>query len=89
MKKISLLLVTVFFLTACSNNEKPGDDHNHNMETTSSVKNPNGHNDPVCGMPEGKEPYTEFTVAGSDTTWFCSPHCKEVFDKNPAKYAAK
>lgn len=88
MKKISLLLAAVFFLTACSNNENTGDMHNHDMNAEGSSKIAEGPIDPVCDMAKGDN-WTEFTVTGSDTTWFCSPHCKKSFDKDPAKYTAK
>ena len=42
--------------------------------------------DPVCGMPMEGEHFTEFTTSGTDTTWFCSPHCKDQYMKNPGKY---
>lgn len=44
--------------------------------------------DPVCGMPYDTA-YKEWSVYKTDTVHFCSPTCKGVFDKNPAKYAAK
>lgn len=88
MKKLSLLLATVFFLTACSNTERTGDMHNHDMNAKGSSKIAEGPIDPVCDMTKGDD-WTEFTVTGSDTTWFCSPHCKKAFEKDPAKYAAK
>lgn len=44
--------------------------------------------DPVCDM-DRNSLWTEFSVNNSDTTWFCSPHCKETFDKDPSKYLSK
>ena len=44
--------------------------------------------DPVCGM-DRNEKWTEFTAKGTDTTWFCSPVCKEQFDADPAKFPKK
>lgn len=44
--------------------------------------------DPVCKMPKNDD-WTEYSLNGSDTVWFCSPHCKETYDKDPAKYTAK
>lgn len=46
--------------------------------------------DPVCGMQEEKDmQWTDYSLKGTDTVWFCSPHCKEQYDKDPAKYAPK
>jgi YHS domain-containing protein len=33
--------------------------------------------------------WTEFAVNNTDTAWFCSPHCKESYTANPAKYNKK
>jgi YHS domain-containing protein len=44
--------------------------------------------DPVCGM-DYDTSYHEWSVYKGDTVHFCSPTCKEVFDKNPEKWAAK
>lgn len=43
--------------------------------------------DPVCEMPK-EASWTEYSVQGTDTTWFCSATCKEAFEKNPIKYTA-
>ncbi|MEM0441378.1 MAG: YHS domain-containing protein [Candidatus Caldarchaeum sp.] len=42
--------------------------------------------DPVCNMKvdESKAKFT--SVYGAKTIYFCSAHCKQVFDKDPAKY---
>lgn len=46
------------------------------------------HPDPVCGM-DYDTSYHEWSVYKADTVHFCSPTCKEVFDKNPEKWMAK
>lgn len=74
---------------ACSNNTTNDDSANHmEMEAASSAdnQNPNAKTDPVCDMTEGDIAYTDYSVYQQDTVWFCSPHCKEQFDKEPAKY---
>lgn len=43
--------------------------------------------DPVCHMYEEDIAWTEMTVNGSDTTWFCSPVCKERYDNDPSQYS--
>lgn len=58
-------------------------------DTTATVVAANGKpGDPVCEMPYDTS-YHEFSVFKGDTVHFCSTTCKEVFDKNPDKYAAK
>jgi YHS domain-containing protein len=44
--------------------------------------------DPVCEMPYDTS-YHEWAVYKTDTLHFCSPTCKEVFQKAPEKYMAK
>lgn len=92
MKKLSFVLGLSLLAMACQNNNATtGDkttDNSMKMEAGQTT-NPNAKVDPVCGMPEGDIAYTDFSVAQSDTVWFCSPHCKEQFDKDPAKYAKK
>ena len=41
--------------------------------------------DPVCGM-EKDASWTDHVVNGTDTTWFCSAHCKDVYSAAPDKY---
>jgi len=94
MKKLSFILGLSLLAVACQNTTTTGDkaaDNGMKMETTSAgeATNPNAKVDPVCGMAEGDMAYTDFSIAQNDTVWFCSPHCKEQFDKDPAKYAKK
>lgn len=88
MKKLSLLLAITFAFTACSNNAAKDDTHNHEVNTAESGQIAEGPVDPVCHMPKGDD-WTEFSVVDKDTTWFCSPHCKKTFDKDPEKYTVK
>lgn len=92
MKKICLVFGLSIFAMACSNNNAKDNekaDQHMKMEATSQSAKPNAKTDPVCGMTEVDIAYTDFSVYQHDTTWFCSPHCKEEFDKNPAKYVMK
>lgn len=90
MKKISFLAVaTLLFAASCNVTVKSNEDK---TETTSAeqvtANKTKAEKDPVCDMEKGND-WTEYTVTGSDTTWFCSPHCKETFAKNPEKYIKK
>lgn len=89
MKKVYLVLGLALFTMACSNNTTNDDSMNQmEMEETSTTDNlnPNAKTDPICDMTEGDIAYTDYSVYQQDTVWFCSPHCKEQFDKDPAKY---
>lgn len=53
------------------------------METMALAK------DPVCGMNVDPEVvHTRKSEYKSKTYYFCSPGCKEAFDKEPDKYAS-
>ncbi|WP_238027448.1 MULTISPECIES: YHS domain-containing protein [Metallosphaera] len=41
--------------------------------------------DPVCGM-EVKETSTYRTMYKGKMYYFCSPHCKTAFEKDPESY---
>jgi len=43
--------------------------------------------DPVCGMSVDERRATHKTEYKGKTYFFCSPGCKETFEKNPEKYA--
>ncbi|RQO30854.1 hypothetical protein DBR32_09050 [Taibaiella sp. KBW10] len=93
MKAILLISGLVLTLTSCGNNSAKSTDGTTTMHTdahkeVAEAKDPNAKVDPVCDMPK-KADWTEFSVVNKDTTWFCSPHCKETFDKDPAKFAKK
>lgn len=86
MKKFMILPVAALLLLSC----KPGTDSNAETQADKDKKEAKagGKKDPVCGMDYDKT-WTEFTVNNTDTTWFCSPHCKESYTANPAKYDKK
>lgn len=86
MKKLSLLAAIAFMFTACANNSTEAD--THAMKTEGSDQLAEGPIDPICDMVKGDD-WTEFSVNEGDTTWFCSPVCKDKFDKDPAKYTVK
>lgn len=91
MKKYSFLIAGALFLSACNVTVKRTGDEEEKPAGEAAApqqKKVAGITDPVCGM-EKESSWTEYKVNGSDTTWFCSPHCKETYGKNPEKYAAK
>jgi Cu+-exporting ATPase len=45
--------------------------------------------DPVCGMEIDMEAAFDKIEYESDTYYFCSEHCKEKFEGEPAKYIHK
>lgn len=101
MKKVLLAAAVMFTLTSCGNSDSKNEaahDHDH---AAHSHDDHDGHDhgnaaatatftdvDPVCNMTRN-EKWTEFKAVGSDTTWFCSPVCKEQFEADPAKFAKK
>jgi YHS domain-containing protein len=90
MKKISLIFCSSLLFLACNNaTQATKEQHTEMKAGEAAANNPHAKVDPVCDMVEGDMAYTDFSVQGSDTTWFCSPHCKEQFDKDPAQYAKK
>ncbi len=45
--------------------------------------------DPVCGMNVDPDvAHTRKSEYKNKTYYFCSPGCKEAFDKEPSKYAS-
>ncbi len=45
--------------------------------------------DPVCGMDVDEKTATAKSVYQGQTYYFCSPGCKQAFDKEPQKYIGK
>ncbi|WP_118975391.1 hypothetical protein [Taibaiella koreensis] len=99
MKKYSIVIAAALFLAACGNANKTEESAtatgSSSTTTTETTTTPSASApiakvaDPVCGMERGEEQWTEFVANGADTAWFCSPHCKETFEKNPEKYKHK
>lgn len=88
MYKLLFPLALAGILAACGgpSGRQPAVTEDTTAITTASVSGKPG--DPVCEMPYDTS-YHEFSVYKGDTIHFCSVTCKEVFDKNPEKYAAK
>lgn len=81
---IGLSMIAIF--SACQQQAPAQEEHAVASDTTPVIadKLP----DPVCEMPYDTA-YKEWAVYKTDTLHFCSPTCKEVFEKNPEKYMAK
>ena len=45
--------------------------------------------DPVCGMDIDEKTAAGKSVYQGQTYYFCSPGCKQAFDKEPQKYVGK
>ena len=90
MKKLSFLSAIILLCAAsCNMKVSTTDDKSEPAaETTEQQPKTAAAKDPVCGMDKDNT-WTEYSVTGTDTTWFCSPHCKETFAKNPEKYSKK
>ncbi|KAA5534857.1 hypothetical protein F0919_09650 [Taibaiella lutea] len=89
MKKYSLCFIAIVAMASCNVKVSTNDDNKDaateeatSTETTTAAKI----KDPVCGMEMEGEHWTEMNVTGTDTTWFCSPHCKDQYTKDPGKY---
>lgn len=103
MKKL-LLVLPIAFLFSCGDAEQSsttdvqtsnntenheGHDHSghdHTHATPEGIVDYKTH-DPVCKM-ERDEKWTITSMHQNDTVKFCSPVCKDKFDKEPAKYLA-
>lgn len=96
MKYITLAaLAAMVAFTACNNNSS-NTEESAATETQQPVEaapveaaaTPKGPIDPVCEM-EKEDTWTEYTVNGTDTVWFCSETCKTAYTGNPQKYQNK
>lgn len=90
MKKGFLFVAAAIAFSACGNDaasEAKQEDHtgHDHTESTNPMARVFTDIDPVCEMTRN-ENWVEYSVKGSDTTWFCSPVCKEQFEANPEKF---
>lgn len=80
------------FLFSCGENEGVSEQlESQEMtmgEVSSAPETPTGPLDPICDM-EKTDEWELFSMYEEDTVWFCSEFCKETFDNNQEKYAAK
>ncbi|HEY9178854.1 MAG TPA: hypothetical protein VIN07_14250 [Flavipsychrobacter sp.] len=91
MKKYLIAIAAVAFMASCGSENTAEESTTEEASTESTEQaaaDPNAKVDPVCEM-EKDDTWTEYSVNGTDTVWFCSSTCKEAYDANPAKYAKK
>jgi YHS domain-containing protein len=83
MKYLSIVAAGLL-LASCGNNQNTENkDHNTgNAEQEIAITKDM---DPICKMTRDTS-FVDYYVHNADTTWFCSPHCKDVFAANPEKY---
>lgn len=88
MKKYGFYIAFAVALASCNagNDEGAKDATTEQTAGAETVTAEAKIKDPVCGMEMEGEHWTEMSVNGTDTTWFCSPHCKEQYTKAPEKY---
>lgn len=86
MKKLIVLAAVAFSLAACNNADNNQAEHMNHDATNTEVANQEI--DPVCNMVK-TDAWTLSSVVENDTIHFCSPVCKETFDKNPAAFLKK
>jgi YHS domain-containing protein len=73
MKKLLIISSILFALASC------------NSETETKVAADTQILDPICKMVKTDD-WTETSETHGQTFYFCSPVCKEQFDKDPHKY---
>ena len=93
--KYTFLAVAACLIFASCGNEATSETENETENTIEMeapqetvVADPNAKIDPVCDMVKD-DTWTEYSVSGTDTTWFCSETCKTAYEGNPAKYQEK
>lgn len=89
MKYYALALIAAVSFTACNNETKTEEATTQTTTTETHTAEPiaaAGPVDPVCNMTKDAT-WTEYTVNGTDTVWFCSETCKTAYLGNPAKYS--
>jgi len=78
------LIASLAILASCSSNKAT--EENTQTQTEEPAKLATAKTiDPVCEM-EKDTNWTDYVVNGTDTTWFCSAHCKDVYTAAPEKY---
>lgn len=88
MRYSIVTVILSIFLLSCGNN---GAEESSAAEEATTKQEPamaeaTGPVDPICDMVKGDN-WTEYYVNATDTVWFCSPHCQEVYEANPEKYS--
>lgn len=79
MKKLIAALSIVTVLASCGNEATKTDNATNDAANTDNTTTAaNVAKDPICGM-EYDATWTEYSVSGTDTTWFCSENCKTAY----------
>lgn len=94
MKQVWITVFAALTFVAC-NSETPAESAAADSTVTTPTEAPatpvadtNAEIDPVCQMVKDST-WTDYTVNGTDTVWFCSETCKTAYTANPAKYQSK
>ncbi|MCB0695761.1 MAG: hypothetical protein KDC07_00270 [Chitinophagaceae bacterium] len=95
MKYTFLAVAACVLFAACSGETKSGSTNeteagmgemHHDMEGMhDDMHMAHAKMDPVCEM-DYDASWTEYSVNGTDTMWFCSETCKGAYEGNPEKY---
>lgn len=78
MKKLIAALSIVTVLASCGSEANTDNATNDAANTDNTTTAANVAKDPICGM-EYDATWTEYSVSGTDTTWFCSENCKTAY----------
>jgi YHS domain-containing protein len=84
---IALMLFSGIMLVGCIANKAGSDQITGSSNQSAPAKTSNAEKDLVCNMDvDPADPGTLKTEYKGTTYYFCSPSCKESFEKNPEKY---
>lgn len=87
MKKLILPLIAIVLFTACGNDAATESESVMEAEAAeTTMVDPDAEMDPVCEMVKD-DSWTDYSVNGTDTTWFCSEVCKGAYEARPEKYS--
>lgn len=91
MKKLIFPIIASVLLMSCGNNETveneiedPIKEEQESESGKSVFVSENSEKDPICDMVRTDE-WTDYTVEGEDTVWFCSHVCKGAYDAHSKK----
>ncbi len=85
-RMIFLLALSLGTLASCQSGQEDASHDPAGAESLSPESLAYSDVDPVCEMVRD-ESWTDFTVSGTDTVWFCAETCKEAYWANPERYA--
>lgn len=89
MKYSVLAFALSFMFVACGNsNSEHNDEASNDVVEMEAPVAENAVTDPVCGMVYDAA-WTDYSVSGTDTLWFCGEGCKKAYEARPEKYMKK